>query len=90
MTTEQTRGVVYTETVIHSAPEAFIHDAPYQMVIVSLEGGGRRTGRVRAGGRLQIGRCDPAEVSEQRTQCRQAPWISARAAELIHPECVAA
>ena len=59
----QQRGVVYTETVIqsapevfiHSAPEAFIHDAPYQMVIVSLEGGGRRTGRVRGGGRLRIG-----------------------------------
>ena len=47
-------GTVYTETVIHSAPEAFVNDAPYQMAIVSLDGGGRRTGRVR-GGRVKTG-----------------------------------
>ena len=46
-------GTVYTDTVIHSAPEAFMADAPYQMAIVSLDGGGRRTGRVR-GGRVKI------------------------------------
>src|SRR5436190_2113068 len=39
-------GVVYTETVVHSAPEAFVADAPYQLVIVTLEGGKRVTGRV--------------------------------------------
>ncbi len=49
------RGVVYTETVIHSAPEQFVSDAPYQLVIVSLEGGGRRTGRVLGAGRVRIG-----------------------------------
>ncbi len=49
------RGVVYTETVIHSAPEAFVNDAPYQLVIVSLASGGRRTGRVRGAVRLTIG-----------------------------------
>lgn len=49
------QGVVYTETVIHSAPEAFVNDAPYQLVIVSLASGGRRTGRVRGSGRLAIG-----------------------------------
>ena len=43
------RGTIYTETVIHSAPEAFLADAPYQLVIVSLEAGGRRTGRMRPG-----------------------------------------
>ena len=52
---ERQRGVVYTETVIHSAPEQFIKDAPYQLAIVSFDGGGRRTGRVRGGGRVKIG-----------------------------------
>ena len=39
-------GVVYTETVIYSAPEAFTKDAPYQTAIVSLEGGDRVTCRI--------------------------------------------
>jgi uncharacterized OB-fold protein len=39
-------GTVYTETVVHLAPEAFAKDAPYQVVIVSLEDGSRVTGRV--------------------------------------------
>ncbi len=39
-------GTVYTETVIYSAPEAFTKDAPYQTAIVSLDGGGRITGRI--------------------------------------------
>ena len=39
-------GTVYTETVIYSAPEAFTQDAPYQSAIVTLDGGGRVTGRV--------------------------------------------
>ena len=41
-----TAGTVYTETVIYSAPEAFASEAPYQTAIVSLDGGGRVTGRV--------------------------------------------
>jgi uncharacterized OB-fold protein len=39
-------GIVYTETVIYSAPEAFTNDAPYQSAIVTLDGGGRVTGRI--------------------------------------------
>jgi uncharacterized OB-fold protein len=39
-------GVVYTETVIYSAPEAVMSEAPYQTAIVTLDGGGRVTGRV--------------------------------------------
>ena len=39
-------GTVYTETVIYSAPEAFIKDVPYQTAIVSLDGGGRVTVRI--------------------------------------------
>ena len=59
---ERQRGVVYTETVIHSAPEQFVKDAPYQLVIVSLESGGRRTGRVRGSERVKIG--DPMRLVE--------------------------
>jgi uncharacterized OB-fold protein len=46
-------GTVYTETVIYSAPEAFVKEAPYQTAIVTLDGGGRLTGRI-AGERVRI------------------------------------
>ena len=39
-------GTIYTETVIHMAPEAFASEAPYQLVIVTLADGGRVTGRI--------------------------------------------
>ena len=39
-------GVVYTETVVHLAPERFAADVPYQVVIVKLDEGGRITARV--------------------------------------------
>jgi uncharacterized OB-fold protein len=42
----QVIGTVYTETVVYSAPEAFVQDAPYQIAIVALEAGGRVTGRI--------------------------------------------
>ena len=54
---EETRpgpGKVYTETVIHSAPEAFLSDAPYQIAILELDGGGRVTARI-LGERVSIG-----------------------------------
>jgi len=47
-------GVVYTETVVHAAPEQFVADAPYQLAIVSLDEGGRHTVRV-DGERVAIG-----------------------------------
>jgi uncharacterized OB-fold protein len=46
-------GTVYTETVIYSAPEAFVNEAPYQTAIVTLDGGGRVTGRIE-GNRVKI------------------------------------
>jgi uncharacterized OB-fold protein len=39
-------GTVYTETVVHLAPERFAADVPYQVVIVKLDDGGRITARV--------------------------------------------
>jgi uncharacterized OB-fold protein len=39
-------GVVYTETVVFAAPEQYAADAPYQLAIVELEGGGRVTARL--------------------------------------------
>lgn len=47
-------GVVYTETVVYSAPEAFVNDAPYQIAIVALDAGGRITARI-DGDRVSIG-----------------------------------
>jgi len=46
-------GIVYTETVIYSPPEAFAADAPYQTAIVKLDDGGRVTARIE-GERVQI------------------------------------
>ena len=46
-------GVVYTETVVHSPPEAFLEEAPYQIAIVTLEDGRRVTGRI-LGDRIAI------------------------------------
>lgn len=46
-------GIVYTETLIHSAPEAFVSEAPYQVIIVTLDTGERVTGRV-SGERVAI------------------------------------
>jgi uncharacterized OB-fold protein len=47
-------GTVYTETLIHAAPQQFIDEAPYQLIIVTLDSGGRVTGRV-DGARVAIG-----------------------------------
>jgi len=46
-------GTVYTEAVIYSAPGAFLSDVPYQTAIVSLDEGGRVTGRI-LGDRVHI------------------------------------
>lgn len=56
-------GVIYTETVVHSAPEAFVADAPYQLVIVTLQDGKRVTGRI-AGERVAID--DTVVLKEER------------------------
>src|SRR5882724_11750040 len=39
-------GTIYTETLVHSAPEQFVNEAPYQLIIVTLDGGGKITGRM--------------------------------------------
>jgi uncharacterized OB-fold protein len=54
--TEKTLGSgrIYTETVVWSAPEAYVKDAPYQLAIVLLDDGGRVTARI-LGSRVQIG-----------------------------------
>jgi uncharacterized OB-fold protein len=47
-------GIVYTETVVHAAPAALAAEAPYQVAIVELDGGGRVTARI-TGERVAIG-----------------------------------
>lgn len=39
-------GIIYTETVVHIAPEAFQKDVPYQVAIVELADGSRLTVRI--------------------------------------------
>ncbi|MGD1071835.1 MAG: OB-fold domain-containing protein [Bryobacteraceae bacterium] len=46
-------GTVYTETIVHLAPERFAADVPYQVIIVVLDSGGRVTARV-DGARVSI------------------------------------
>jgi uncharacterized OB-fold protein len=46
-------GVVYTETIVHAPPELYAADAPYQLAILELDGGGRITARILD--RAQIG-----------------------------------
>jgi uncharacterized OB-fold protein len=57
------KGVIYTETVVFAPPEQFAADAPYQLVIVTLEDGKRLTARV-SGERVAIG--DAVELTETR------------------------
>lgn len=59
MTTEEKTpgpGVVYTETIVHSAPQVFVNEAPYQIAIVALDSGGRITGRIEG---------DPTSIGER-------------------------
>lgn len=46
-------GVVYTETVVHLAPERFAADVPYQVIIARLDDGTSVTARVE-GPRVEI------------------------------------
>ena len=46
--------MVYTETIVHAAPEQYAADAPYQLAIIDLDhNGGRITARILD--RAQIG-----------------------------------
>jgi uncharacterized OB-fold protein len=54
---------VYTETVVHSAPEAYLNEAPYQIAIVVRDDGSRVTGRI-LGDRVAID--DQVELAETR------------------------
>ena len=57
-------GIVYTETVVHLAPEAFAAEVPYQVAIVTLENGSRVTARIQ-GERVAIDdHVEEAEVRE--------------------------
>ena len=48
------QAIVYTETVIHSAPERFAAEAPYQIAVIEFPGGARELVRI-AGLRAMIG-----------------------------------
>lgn len=44
--TESREGTIYTETIVHSPPEQYASDAPYQLAIIDLDRGGRLTVRI--------------------------------------------
>ncbi|MFL6450747.1 MAG: OB-fold domain-containing protein [Bryobacteraceae bacterium] len=44
--TSASEAVVYTETVVFAPPEQYAADAPYQLAIVDLPSGERRTVRI--------------------------------------------
>lgn len=46
MTSARADGVIYTETVVHTPPERYAADAPYQLAIVDLDTGERLTVRI--------------------------------------------
>lgn len=56
-------GTVYTDTIVHLAPERFAAEAPYQVIIVRFEDGTSMTARV-AGENVTIG--DKVEETESR------------------------
>lgn len=56
-------GTVYTETIVWSAPQQFVADAPYQLVIITLNSGRRLTGRI-TGEQVKIG--DAVVLAEYR------------------------
>ncbi len=63
------QGVIYTETIVHSAPEQFVSEAPYQLVIVVFDDdGGRLTARVAGSERVVIG--DRVEFDHDRDGIR--------------------
>ena len=62
-------GTVYTDTIVRAAPERFASEAPYQVIIVSLDGGGRVTARVE-GEAVAIG--DRVVEAERRAG---VPWF---------------
>jgi uncharacterized OB-fold protein len=61
--TNRATAKVFTETVVWAAPEAYIHEAPYQLAIVEFENGHRGTVRI-LGDRVQVG--DSVEFVETR------------------------
>jgi uncharacterized OB-fold protein len=57
------RGTIYTDTIVHLAPERFAAAVPYQVAIVELEDGQRITARIE-GDRVVIG--DPVQEAATR------------------------
>jgi uncharacterized OB-fold protein len=40
------KGVVYTETIIYSAPPKYLNEVPYQIAIIEMENGRKMTVRI--------------------------------------------
>ncbi|HEX4771820.1 MAG TPA: OB-fold domain-containing protein [Bryobacteraceae bacterium] len=68
MNTRLPDGVVYTETVVHTPPEKYLQEAPYQIAIVNLAGLGRRTVRI-LGEYVKIGESVTFDSYRDNTPC---------------------
>ncbi|HTU46021.1 MAG TPA: OB-fold domain-containing protein [Bryobacteraceae bacterium] len=53
---ESRDGTVYTETIVHSPPEQYAADAPYQLAIIDTDAGARVTVRVLGKERHELAR----------------------------------
>lgn len=57
-------GIVYTETTVYIPPVQYAQQAPYQIAIVDLDGGGRRTVRITGNETANIG--DRVQFAEEK------------------------
>jgi uncharacterized OB-fold protein len=62
--TTSSGATVYSETVVHSAPERYAAEAPYQIAIVDQDHGSRLTVRIVGAHRVGIG--DRVTLVEER------------------------
>jgi uncharacterized OB-fold protein len=61
--------MVYTETVVHSAPSRYVAEAPYQIAIIILDTGLRVTARIEG---TAVGIGDSVELIDNRGG---VPWF---------------
>jgi uncharacterized OB-fold protein len=60
-------GTIYTETIVHIAPEAFQKDVPYQVAIVEFEDGSRVTARMEG---------ETVQISDRVVETRRLEGVS--------------
>ena len=79
---ESRDGIVYTDTIVHSPPEQYASDVPYQLAIIDLDSGKRLTARI-------LGRepQDRAHIGERVlfVEEREGVWYYRKATSAVDP-----